>query len=497
MKFKTIIGILFLLDLTLFARDDLDSLLKTFEASAQKTMEDFQVPGMSIAIVKDGKTIYAKGFGVKEIGTQDKVDTHTLFQIGSISKSFTSALVAKAITDKQLNWQDRVVDHLPDFMMFDPWVTREFQIEDTLAQRSGLPSYAGDGQLFFRFTQDRMIHNLRYIEPITSFRSTFGYQNIFFNVVSKILEGKSGKSWSELIRTSLLQPLGMNDTNMTWGDIEKSKNSMKPHSFKLKMTPQVVTNRELMEGVYIYSPAGGINSNCLDMTKWLLFQLNNGAIDGKQIISKENMQKTHTAHMYVGNWNGFESYYCLGWILSLYDPVPIYWHNGGTDGNSSMCAFIPEEKLGIIILTNLSNSEARHALALQFFDLYFNKPPFDWSKKLLEEEKKKFEAKKSEDSINSSAPQPLENYVGTYHSQIFGDAVVLTESPNLKVSIGNHVMTLKPYNHDTFKVFWKYDEEGIETKANFCFDIDGKPKSLYFDALGTDNQGRFEFIKPK
>lgn len=493
---KVLFGILILLKASLYATDN-EALLKKFEQVAQKSMEDFKVPGMSIAIVKDDKVIFSRGFGVKEIGTSDKVDEHTVFQIGSVSKSFTSALVAKAVSDKKVKWTDKVIDHLSAFSLYDPWVTREFQIEDTMAQRSGLPSYAGDSQLFFGFTNDQIIHNIRYVAPISSFRTTFAYQNIFFNVAAKILELQTGLSWDKMVETMLFKPLGMTESSANWEGILNAKNVMKPHELNPRGFPEVIKDPDLIKNLYLYGPAGGVNSNCLDMAKWLSFQINNGSMNGKQIIAKEDMQTTHAAHVFIGDWNGFESYYCLGWILSLYHPCPLYWHNGGTNGCSSMCAFIPDEKLGIVILSNLSNTEVRHALALQFFDMYYDKPFFDWSKKLLEEQKAKDSAKKITAPTAPVPPQTYKNYTGTYHSPIYGDAIVIADQESLKMSLidNKYQMVLKPFNHDTFRLIWKYDEQGNEGKVNFCFSMNGEPHQLYIDGFGPDKVGPFDFVK--
>ena len=184
---------------------------------------------MAIAIVQDDKTVYAKGFGIKELGNKDKVDTQTIFQIGSITKSFTTALLAILADEHKLNWDDRVINYLPDFVMYDPWVTREFRIKDLVAQYSGLPFDAGFPQVYLGFNRNQMIHNLRYIKPISSFRSKFAYQNILFLVAAKVIEKASGKPWKDMIKKRLFQPLDMKESSLTLNDYLSSKNHAWPH----------------------------------------------------------------------------------------------------------------------------------------------------------------------------------------------------------------------------------------------------------------------------
>ena len=204
--------------------EQLKKILADFEKYAQQAQKDWQVPGMAIAIVQDDKVIFAKGFGVKKAGGNDKVDQHTIFQIGSTSKAFTAALVAMMVDEKQFAWQDRVVDRLDQFQMFDPWVTREFRVADLMAQHSGLPPYAGDGQAFMGFDRAHIIHSLRYLKPATSFRSQYAYQNSFFLVAAALVEKYTGKSWEDNLKARIFEPLGMSATTAGLEGFQQAKN---------------------------------------------------------------------------------------------------------------------------------------------------------------------------------------------------------------------------------------------------------------------------------
>lgn len=477
---------------------DMEEVLKKFQTYAENALKESKTPGMSIAIVRQGKVVFAKGFGVKTWGTQEKVDENTIFQIGSISKSFTSALIAQAVTHKYFKWQDLVIDHWPEFRLYDPWVTRAFQIEDTLAQRSGLPAYAGDGQLLLGYSNEQMMNNVRYIEPETSFRANFAYQNIFFNIAAKVLALKTKKPWDQWVNEKLLKPLDMTQTSANYEGFLKATNVTSLHAMNAKGNPEVIKKTDLISAVYVYAPAGGINSNSLDMAKWLIFQLNLGKLNEQQMISQEDMQKTHTAHIPTGNWNGMNSYYCLGWILSLYPQSPMIWHNGGTNGCSSMAAILPNENLGIVILTNMRGPELHHALALQFFDLYFNKNSGDWNQRLTLELKEKQQKNKISLASVKVPSLPLKNYVGTYTNPIYGPLVVKEslEALHLILNDGKIDLTLKHFDHDTFEVLWDAEDHQELDRANFCFDAKGQPKSLTIEALGPGNQGTFNYVPP-
>ncbi|MEI6156977.1 MAG: serine hydrolase domain-containing protein, partial [Atribacterota bacterium] len=205
-------------------QESLKKILTDFEEYAEQARKDWGIPGMAIAIVQGDQLIYAQGFGVKKLGGSDPVDENTIFQIGSTSKAFTVSLVSMMVDEGKLNWKDKVVDHLPDFRMYDPWVTREFTIEDAMAQHSGMPGYAGDFQAFIGFDRNHIIHSLRYIQPISSFRSGFAYMNNLFLVAAALVEKCTEQSWEENLKKRILDPLGMTSTTFTRDGFVNSSN---------------------------------------------------------------------------------------------------------------------------------------------------------------------------------------------------------------------------------------------------------------------------------
>ncbi|OGP74443.1 MAG: hypothetical protein A2Y80_01605, partial [Deltaproteobacteria bacterium RBG_13_58_19] len=348
--------------------EKLKEILADFAQYAEQGRQAWEVPGMAIAIVQGDQIIFAKGFGVRKVGTKEAVEEHTIFQIGSTSKAFTAALAAMLADGKKFGWQDRVIDHLPDFRMYDPWVTREFQVEDLMAQRSGLPPYSGDVQAFLGFDRTQMIHSLRYIKPVTSFRSQYAYQNGLFLAVASLVEKYTGKSWETNVQERLLQPLGMSSSSVGLKGLQQAKNVAFLHQKKDGQVAALPQDWPYHFWVYTYGPAGGVNSNVLDMTKWLRLQLGKGKYQDKQLISEANQAFLQTPKILAGTGFGGMNFYCQGWVYSSRHPYPLIWHNGGTSGHKTMVAFVPQAGIGIVVLSNLITN-LPEALALQFYDL--------------------------------------------------------------------------------------------------------------------------------
>ena len=475
---------------------DLTVVLNEFDQYAEKAFKEWNVVGMSIAIVKDGKTIYSKGFGKRKLDSDAKVTPDTLFQIGSISKSFTTALTALAVDKKLLEWEDPVIQHLPNFLVFDPWVTRNFEIQDLYAQRSGLPGYTGDVQAMLRMPIEDVIHNLQFFPPSTSFRSQFAYQNVFFSIGAKALEAKTGKTWDDLVKNELFKPLGMTDSSSSLQDYLKEPNRAGWH---LRHPDGSVTliaeDFDMADWAYVYKASGGINSSANEMTNWIALQADQGMFQGKELISKDNLNRTHRPYVFaIEQYNG-SNFYCLGWLSLSHSPYPIIWHNGGTSGAKNNLGFIPQERLGIVVLTNTTDTQLPEALTLQFFDIYYDSLNQDWSAKLLAQQKETEQAllAKTTPIKDPLPPLPLENYTGEYSNKIYGKIHITKEGNDLKVAIGPSptIWTLKHFNKDAFSLWW-YPSEG-DSKVYFSFKDSNKPSHVVFEVL--QEQGLFNLIE--
>jgi len=477
--------------------EKLKTILSDFEIYVKTGMADWQVPGMAIVIVRGDEVIYKKTFGVREAGKTDQVTEETLFQIGSTSKAFTAALVAMMVDEGKIKWNDKVIDYLPEFRMYDPWVTEEFTVTDLMAQHSGMPSYSADSLSTFGYDRDYIIHNIRNIEPAGSFRSDFAYQNNLWLVAAQLVEKLSGKSWEENVKERIFEPLGMDNSSTDMESYTEGNNSALMHIKTDGQITPVPMDWPYMYWTYIYGPAGGINSDITDMAKWLTFQINNGTFQGKSLISEENMKFMHTPQTLLpSEANEPLEYYCQGWVYRENIPCDIVWHTGGTTGFKTMVAMVPDGKIGIVVLSNLADTSLHSCLAYRFFDMYFDRPGRDWSGEGLAK------AKQNEDSEdvpvapkNPVPPLELEDYTGTYSNDIYGEITVSRKDKGLIITIGPEEMkiSLKHWDRDTFILsLWDDSEDGF---ATFQTDYTSKPVILTLDILNKDGYGVFKRVE--
>lgn len=475
------------------ADEKMVALLKNFERYAEEQRVLWKIPGMAIAIVKDQDVVLEKGFGQRGIKNTQPVDQNTLFQIGSLSKAFTSTLLAIANDRDLLKWEDKVIHHLPSFHLYDPWVTAEFQVNDLCAQRSGLPPYAGDYQATLGFSADEIFHHLAYIKPLTSFRADYAYQNSFFLVASKILENKLSATFPILLHREIFVPLNMKNSNASLHEYLASPNRAE-WLMRLKngSTEIVKEDFPFLNWNYTLGPAGGINSTVSDMSKWLILQANQGQFEGVELVSKKNMRFLRRPGIYAGELEEHNMFYAQGWLHIENTPYPVILHDGSTLGVYNVAAFIPEEKLGIVILTNVRNTRLALALALQFFDQYFGKPDKNWSQHFLEQSQKA--EPKTEAPQNISPPLPLHLYTGTYINPIYGELLVKIENKNLVLSLGKitQTFTLSHWDRDIFTLEDPFSGE-LPSKVSFLLNKDGIVSTVQLEFLSKEGAG--DFIK--
>lgn len=480
---------------SLYAADDrLEKMIKDFDLYAEKEREAWKIPGMAIGIIKDNDVVFIKGYGQRGLTDTRLVDENTVFQIGSLSKAFTAALVAVGVDKGWVRWQDKVIDHLPTFRMDDPWVSSEFQIVDLLCQRSGLPPYAGDAQAFLGYSADEMIDHLRFLNPVSSFRSQYAYQNIFFVVAANILEKRSRMKYQQLLEDELFKPLNMKNTTASLKGYLDARNKAE-WLVRLQdgSTAQLNENFPYREWNYTLGAAGGINSTVSDLCQWLIFQANSGLYQEKQIIPVPHMERMTRPMIYVGKVQENPIYYCLGWSRMDYVPAPIIWHDGSTLGVYNVCAFSPQERLGIVILTNVRNTKLAAALALQFFDMYYKKPDKNWSQFFLERvEQSKTETAKPR---NPYPAMPLFNYTGKYYNPIYGDVEVKEENSSLVLYIGKNKQNLymKPWDVDMFTLKWPLVEDN-DSKVIFIPNDEGQITKMKVELFSKEGSGDFEKV---
>ncbi len=502
MKNRFLRSILFLLFLVfpifVFAQS-LDDKLKEIDAYAEKTRQDWNVPGIAIAIVKDDKVVFAKGYGVRELGKSDKVDENTLFAIASNSKAFTTASLAILIDEKKLSWDDKVVKYLPEFQLYNPYVTSELTIRDLVSHRSGLDTFSGD-LLWYEttYSADEILRRVRYLKPKSSFRSQFGYQNLMFIAAGKVIERVSGKTWSQFVSERILTPLGMSRTTTSVKNL-KDNYSM-PHNEsggKLR-----VLHSGNVDGA---SAAAGLNSSVSDVAKWLRLQLGKGKFEGNQIFSEVQAWQMHQPAVLLpiskaaSEFNPTRHFnaYGLGWSLWDYHGRKVVSHGGGLDGMISQTAIMPEENLGLVVLTN-SETGVNTIMQNKIFDTILGVPKRDWSAEIAERTKRgkiaeAEEAKKIEASrvANTKTSLAMKEYAGNYVDQLYGDATVAEENGKLVlrfVQSPNFVADLDHWHYDTFQIKWRPSVAYNFPRGFVTFTIDkmGKTDEMKIDQPNND-----------
>lgn len=436
-------------------RSDIDAVRPKIEAYIRKSMQEWNTPGLAIGIVAEDELVYAKGFGVREIGRDAPVTSETVFQIGSTTKAFLGVTQAMLVEEGKLAWEDRVIDHEPNFRLVDPWVTREFRIFDLIAQRSGLPGYAATNMMIYGYGADSIIQALAHIKPVTSFRSTFAYQNAFHLVAGRIVARLGGtESWADFLETRLLGPLGMTMTSATAQGLQQAADHASGHRYDTDVN--VVDSF----GAFPYGAegAGALNSNVKDLAHWVRFHLNGGEIDGRRIINRAALQETYHPRIHLSGpmhelvrlgENDLTSY-ATGWIIHSTPEGRVIEHGGGTIGFVSHISFDPDRRFGVIVLVNQSfNIGSGLALPIgrYILDALQGRPETDYAAEALINVRQIAANERKAEAANSDYKLPTETlqaYTGSYESPVLGRIdVALAEDGILTFRLGPHQVPVR------------------------------------------------------
>jgi len=443
------------------------------DAFVARSMKTFGVPGLAIAIVKDGKVVMSKGYGVRKMGESAPVDENTLFGIGSNTKAFTTAALASLVDEGKISWDDRVYELLPGFAMYDPYVSHEMTIRDLLTHRSGMG--LGEGDLLFwphsTYKREEIIYKLRFMKPATSFRSKYAYDNLLYIAAGQIILAVTGKSWEEYVTEKILKPLGMKTTTLSNAHFPADADVAWPHS-KIGGPLRPIDFVELDNA----APAGSINSSVAEMSRWLMLQLNRGKFPdtdahlfseqrSREMWSAETILPIRERKGALAKLAPKFAAYGLGWGLRDYQGRKLVGHTGGVAGFVSRVMLVPEEKLGGVILTNAEADAAFDAILFRVLDGYFGGGDTDWIGVLHDaEESSQTEAeeevkKRAAGRVSNSRPSlALEKYAGKYEDAWYGPANIRMENGKLVFSL-QHTPTaigeLEHWQYDTFKTHWR------------------------------------------
>lgn len=478
-----------------------DPRLAQVDRYVQKAMQEWNVPGVAVAIVKDDAVIFSRGYGVRELGKADPVDENTVFAIASNSKAFTAAALAILVDEGKLAWDDPVTQHLPGFQMYDPYVTRELRVRDLLSHRSGLRTFGGD-LLWYEtdYPRPEVLRRIRYLPPSSSFRSRYGYQNVMFLAAGEIIPALTGKSWDDFLRERFFQPLGMTRSVTSVRAFEGMQNVARPHNEstgKLRVLPY--------GNVDASGAAAAVNSSVRDLAQWLRLQLGRGQYQGKQIFSAAGAREMWSPQTISSLSAEAEKFipsrhfnlYGLGWGLSDYRGYKLVTHGGALDGFFSGTALVPELKLGVVVLTN-SETPLPSVLYRKIIDLFTGAPDRDWSADVLQQARKEREQEAQDEAKRSQRVEgtkpSLANaaYAGTYRSEMYGDVRVAEEGGRLVLRMApaaRLVADLDHWHYDTFLIRWRdsvpynFRQKGF---VNFVLDGQGKVEAVRIDQPNPD-----------
>ena len=483
------------------------------DALMERAIKEFNVAGAAIAIVKDGKIVHSKGYGVRSIETKIPVDAQTNFQIASNSKAFTTAALAILVDEGKISWKDKVVKYIPEFKMYNSYVTENFMIEDLLSHRSGMGLGVGDLNSFpdgADFTINDVLSSFQYFKPVSAFRTQFDYDNQLYFVAGELIARVSKMPWDEFVKTKIMQPLQMNNSLATNKGINNKTNLALPHSTEGvdKKIRRIALYDEMINGA-----AGGILSNVEDMSKWMIMQLNQGKYGDKldqKIFTEERQKEMWSIHSvietyYEPRYRQHFGGYGLGWFLNDMNGNLIVSHTGGLPGMASKVTLIPDLNLGIVILTNTENGggELFSALDLNIMDGYVGLPPMDYIKIYSDYSKSKGE---KADAVSAKVWETVvaakkvkinaQDYIGIYEDNWFGKIEVFLKGNQLWFKSYRSPKLNGPmqfYKANTFAIKWEYQDMNCDAFAMFNLDENGKAQSIKMKGISPNIDFSFDF----
>ena len=480
------------------------------DATVARIMQAFEVPGLALAVVKDGRVVLAKGYGVRKLGDPAPVDARTLFGIASNTKVFTATALGLLVEEGKLAWDARVVDDLPWFMMYDPYVTRELTVRDLLVHRSGLGLGAGDLLWWPESTYNReeVARRLRYIKPATSFRSAYAYDNVLYLVAGEVIQAVTGQTWEAFVGDRILKKVGMAGSNVRHSAAAEGGNVATPHArvegAVRPIAPFTSDNT---------NPAGGINSGAEDMAKWMLVRLNRGKLaDGTALYSERTARQIESPVTILPNpappaelaaLKSNFSAYALGVGVREYRGQRVLSHTGGLPGYVSIVTLLPERSLGIAVLTNAESTEAFSALTWQIVDQDLGAPATDWTAAYLKlktrSEAETAKALGSSASARDASSKPSlapAKYAGTYTDAWYGDVVIEEASGRLVMRFTRTpalVGDMEHWQYDTFIVRWRDRELRADAYVTFALRPDGSIERATMEAVSPETDFSYDF----
>jgi CubicO group peptidase (beta-lactamase class C family) len=450
-----------------------DNLFLNLDTAFARVLKDWHAAGFSVAVVNKDTVIYAKGFGYKDLEHKEPVTPHTLFAIGSCTKAFTASLIGMLQHDGKLDIDKPVRDYLPELKFHTATMNDMITLRDMMCHRTGLPRHDLSWYLFGNSTRDSMILKIQYMEPTVGIRERWQYNNFMFAAQGVVAEHLTGKTWEQLVSERIFQPLGMTESDFSVTDLQKAPDAALGYGLK---------NDSIIKKLDYYligalGPAGAINSNVLDMSKWVETWINGGKYKGKEIIPGNHATEAITAQMVMGGGlptkespDVFFSSYGFGWMLSSYRGHYRVEHGGNIDGFSASTCFFPSDSIGIIVLSNQNGSAVPSIIRNLISDRLLHLSYKDWdtylkgiTDKAKADAKKTLALKQSDRIANAPETHNLSDYTGIYTNPGYGSFEIIAQQDSLFANFPLHTWWLKHYHYDVFQPFDKDPKEGIDT----------------------------------
>ncbi|HSM25697.1 MAG TPA: serine hydrolase [Anaerolineaceae bacterium] len=470
----------------------MQKIIEKLEMIIGNVQNRFQIPAIAVGLVGKNQIHYMRGFGRLSINKPQPIDEHTIFALASISKSTASASLAILVEEGRLKWSDPVKKYLPDFSLYDPFVDREIQVRDLLIHNSGLPPVSG-GTIWYdsKFSRKEVVHRLRYLKPVSSFRSGYAYQNVCYLVAGEIIEAITGISWDEFIAERIFNPLGMNRTTTKLDELTKLKNFASPHKcFNGKVKEIPFRNHENI------GAGAAVNSSIYDWSRYVQMLLNNGSFHGNTVLSPQRINELWAAQTCIPIEIGPQelqkttqkfSSYGMGWFLRDYAGQKIVSHSGGLDGMRTQMCILPEINIGFLVFTNLEPGFGLNALFYSFLDLLTGKELSDWVSTFEKSKQESFIkqsnslAERNRDrALNTKPSSPLDKFCGEYFDPKVGAITVSQTQNKLRLDFEESNCFHAELTHwhlDTFEILWDdpYIPNGLLT---FILDKNGMPEQI-------------------
>lgn len=456
-----------------------------FDKLVKTSLEKWKVPGIGIAIVKNGEVLLADGYGLRDVEQGLPVTSQTLFAIGSSTKAFTTMGMALLVDEGKLEWDKTVREYLPWFRLHDAMASERITLRDLVTHRSGLPRH---DMMWYNsgLGREDIIRRLPYLEPSKDFRTFWQYQNIMYLTAGYLSGLSAGLSWEDLIRQRIFEPLGMNSSNFSVDESRKQSDFSLPYRYNY-LKEDSESKCIPFRNIDTAGPAGSINSNAEDMAKWLQLHLSSGKLGTTQFVSEANLKQMHSPQMVIQQPSKFPempfSCYGMGWFIEPYRGYNMVHHGGNIDGFTALVTFMPEQKLGMVILSNMNGTPIPTVLALSIYDNLLGLEPIDWNERFLGEINKakkanmeKQEKGSSERRTGTSPSHVISEYVGEFEHPGYGTLEIKLVDDRLQIVYNELVMPLDHYHYDVFEA--KYEEFNLTMLTTFGSDLKGNIQTL-------------------